>query len=107
MNPVKVIREKVSKLTDLPNIGKTVAADLKSIGITEPSQLAGQDPYDLYVQFCEAFGEIQDPCMLDVLMSIIDFMDGGEPRVWWDFTAERKRRYSSKIKISKSDYGSN
>ncbi|MDO9208140.1 MAG: helix-hairpin-helix domain-containing protein, partial [Sulfuricurvum sp.] len=45
MNPVKVIREKVSKLTDLPNIGKTVAADLKSIGIVTPEQLAGQDPY--------------------------------------------------------------
>ncbi|MDO9209048.1 MAG: helix-hairpin-helix domain-containing protein [Sulfuricurvum sp.] len=107
MNPVKVIREKVSKLTDLPNIGKTVAADLKSIGIVTPEQLAGQDPYELYVRFCEAFGEVQDPCMLDVLMSITDFMDGGEPRVWWDYTAERKRRYASKIKISKGDYCSN
>ncbi|MCJ7764315.1 MAG: helix-hairpin-helix domain-containing protein [Thiovulaceae bacterium] len=34
MNPSNVIREKVSKLTDLPNIGKTIAADLRSIGIT-------------------------------------------------------------------------
>ena len=95
MNPVKVIRENVSKLTDLPNIGKIVAADLKSIGITEPSQLAGQDPYDLYIRFCTAFGERQDPCMLDVLMSIIDFMDGGEPRVWWEYTPVRKARYST------------
>lgn len=93
MNPSKVIREKVSKLTDLPNIGKTVAADLKSIGITEPSQLVGQDPYALYVRFCEAFGERKDPCMLDVLMSITDFMNGGDARVWWDYTAERKERY--------------
>jgi hypothetical protein len=28
MNPAKVVREKVVKLTDLPNIGKTVAHDL-------------------------------------------------------------------------------
>lgn len=99
MNPKKVIRENVTKLTDLPNIGKTVAADLKLIGITKPSQLSGQDPYDLYVRFCEAFEEKQDPCMLDVLMSITDFMDGGEPHVWWDYTAERKRLYGSgKIK---------
>lgn len=95
MNPTKVIREKVDKLTDLPNIGKTVAYDLTRIGITHPEQLKDQDPYALYVQLCEAFGEKQDPCMLDVLMSITDFMDGGEPRVWWDYTAERKRRYAT------------
>jgi len=37
--------------------------------------------------------------MLDVLMSITDFMDGGAPRVWWDYTAERKRRYGDKIAV--------
>jgi hypothetical protein len=98
MNPGKVIREKVVNLTDLPNIGKTIAADLKSIGVVTPEQLIGQDPYDLYVCFCKAFGEKQDPCMLDVLISITDFMDGGEPRVWWEYTAERKKRYTSAIK---------
>jgi hypothetical protein len=99
MNPSKVIREKVEKLTDLPNIGKTIAADLKTIGITRPEQLKGEDPYDLYTRFCAAFGEKKDPCLLDVLMSVIDFMDGGEPRVWWDYTAERKKRYGDKIII--------
>lgn len=99
MNPSKVIRENVDQLTDLPNIGKTVANDLKKIGITSPDQLKGQDPYDLYVRFCTAFGEKQDPCMLDVLMSITDFMDGAEPRVWWDYTSERKRRYGDKIAV--------
>ena len=95
MNPAKVIREKVKKLTDLPNIGKTVAADLVRIGITSPDQLRGENPYDLYVRFCTAFTEKQDPCMLDVLMSITDFMDGGDPRVWWDYTTERKKRYGN------------
>jgi hypothetical protein len=37
--------------------------------------------------------------MLDVLMSITDFMDGGEPRVWRDYTAERKARYGDKIRL--------
>lgn len=95
MNPSKVIRENVINLTDLPNIGKTVAHDLTLIGITAPDQLRGEDPYDLYRRLCEAFGEKQDPCMLDVLMSITDFMNGGEARVWWDYTAERKRLYGS------------
>lgn len=99
MNPAKVVREKVLKLTDLPNIGKTVSTDLARIGITRPEQLRGEDPYDLYVRFCKAFGEKQDPCMLDVLMSITDFMNGGEPRVWWDYTAERKARYGDKLQV--------
>src|SRR3989338_2576254 len=100
MNPAKVIREKVEKLTDLHNIGKTVAHGLTLIGITSPDQLRGEDPYDLYVRFCEAFGERQDPCMLDVLMSITDFMNGGEARVWWDYTAERKALYGNKIQMN-------
>lgn len=100
MNPSKVIREKVSKMTDLPNVGKTVARDLRSIGITRPEDLIDQDPYELYVQLCHAFGERKDPCLLDVLMSITDFMNGGEPRVWWDYTPERKKRYKDKIIVT-------
>ncbi|MDD2837776.1 helix-hairpin-helix domain-containing protein [Sulfuricurvum sp.] len=99
MNPTKVVRENVVKLTDLPNVGKTVAADFAKIGITRPEQLRGEDPYDLYVRFCKAFGEKQDPCMLDVLMSITDFMNGADAKVWWDYTAERKVRYGEKIRV--------
>lgn len=99
MNPDKIIREKVEKLTDLPNIGKIIANDFKSVGITHPNQLIGVDPYELYVVFCKVFEERQDPCMLDVLMSITDFMNGNEPRVWWAYTEERKRRYGNKIII--------
>jgi hypothetical protein len=29
--------------------------------------------------------------LLDVFISITRFMDGEAPRVWWDYTAERKR----------------
>jgi hypothetical protein len=101
MNPQKVMREKVEKLTDLPNVGKTTAADLKRIGIERPQQLEGADPYVLYVRLCKAFGERQDPCMLDVLMSIVDFMDGAEPKRWWAYTRLRKRRYGEKIALTK------
>lgn len=103
MNPTKVIRENVTKLTDLPNIGKTMASDLRRIGIEHPQQLAWQDPYELYVRFCNTFGERQDPCVLDVLISIVDFADGGEPRVWWEYTAERKRLYGDKIAVRHGD----
>jgi hypothetical protein len=100
MNPEKVVRAKVRTLTDLPNVGKTVAADLGKIGIERPQQLEGADPYELYVRLCRAFGQRQDPCMLDVLMSIVDFMDGAEPKRWWAYTKLRKRRYGEKIAVA-------
>lgn len=91
MNPAKVNRGTTHQLTDLPNVGKTVARDLQSIGINTPDDLVGKDAFVLYRTLCEATGTVQDPCMLDVLMSVVDFMNGGEPQVWWAYTDERKR----------------
>lgn len=91
MNPAKVTRETTVKLTDLPNVGKTVAQDLRHIGIKSPEDLVGKDAFVLYHALCESTGTIHDPCMLDVMMSIVDFMNGGEPQVWWAYTDERKR----------------
>jgi predicted flap endonuclease-1-like 5' DNA nuclease len=39
-------RNTVGKLAALPNIGKSIAEDLSSIGIRNPQQLAGADPFD-------------------------------------------------------------
>ena len=91
MNPAKVNRKSVISLTDLPNIGKAMAADLRLIGIDEPGQLRGRSPYDLYERLCDRTGSRQDPCVLDTFISIVRFMDGEEPRPWHAFTAERKR----------------
>ncbi|MFQ6370449.1 helix-hairpin-helix domain-containing protein [Shewanella sp. YIC-542] len=93
MNPSKVKREQVHQLTDLPNIGKAMAADLQRLGIISPKQLQGRDPYELYLALCELTGERQDPCVLDVFMAITRFADGAEPAPWWHYTAERKQRY--------------
>lgn len=91
MNPQKVTRENTKKLTDLPNVGKAVAKDLELIGIHTPEALVGKDAFVLYRTLCDVTGTRLDPCMLDVLMSIVDFMEGGEPKVWWAYTKERKR----------------
>ena len=94
MNPSKVTRETTQKLTDLPNIGTSLAEDLQRIGIDQPDMLIGEDPFELYQRLCDATGTRQDPCVLDVFMSITDFMNGNEPRVWWEYTAWRKERYA-------------
>jgi Pathogenicity locus len=93
MNPQKVQRDKVTQLEDLPNIGKAMATDLRIIGIHTPEQLAGKNPFQLYEALCKRTGVRHDPCVIDVFMSIVHFMDGGEARPWWSFTGERKHSY--------------
>jgi hypothetical protein len=90
VNPARVDRARVRVLTDLPNVGPSVAGDLRLIDIHEPAQLVGRSPVELYRQLSEVTGARHDPCVLDVFMSITRFMDGEPPRPWWDYTAERK-----------------
>lgn len=84
-------RKTVSRLEDLPNIGKSIAADLVLVGIDHPSKLVGCDPFELYESLCEKTGKRKDPCVIDVFMSVVHFMEGGDPLPWWSFTGERKR----------------
>ena len=84
-------RDTVARLDALPNIGKVIARGLEQIGIDHPKKLVGQDPFDLYDRLCEVQGERIDPCVIDVFMSAVDFMEGGQPKPWWDFTDARKR----------------
>lgn len=93
MHPAKVRREQVKVLTDLPNVGPSLAGDLRALGIGAPAQLIGQDPAALYDRLCALTGTRQDPCVLDVFLSVVRFMDGEDPKPWWDYTAERKARF--------------
>ena len=80
-------------LEQIPNIGVSLAADLRSIGIVEPHDLVGRDPYGLYAALCTRSGQRQDPCVLDSFMAAADFMAGAAPAPWWRYTAQRKARY--------------
>lgn len=93
MNPRKVGRSSPRKLTDLPNVGPAMARNLELIGIRVPEDLRDRDPLELYERLCESAGVRQDPCVLDTFMSITDYVAGSEPRPWWTYTGERKRRY--------------
>ena len=90
MNPARVDRARLRVLTDLPNVGPSIAADLQLIGIDAPAQLVGGSPLALYRRLCDATRVRHDPCVLDVFISITRFMDGEPPRPWWDYTAERR-----------------
>ncbi|MBN1912363.1 MAG: helix-hairpin-helix domain-containing protein [Pirellulales bacterium] len=84
-------RDTVARLDALPNVGKVIARDLEQIGIDHPRKLVGQNPFDLYDKLCEAKGARIDHCVIDLFMSAVDFMEGGQPKPWWEFTDARKR----------------
>ena len=77
-------------LEQLPNIGPSLAADLRLIGIREPKELRGKDAFVLYQRLCAATGQRQDPCVLDTFMAATDFMSGAPAAPWWSYTAQRK-----------------
>lgn len=96
MHPSKVDRSRLHRLEDLPNIGRAMAADLQRLGIRRPQDLVGQDPLELYAALGLLTGRRQDPCVLDVFMSVTRFMDGGPALPWWSFTPARKRLLQGK-----------
>jgi hypothetical protein len=86
-------RSHIKKLEDLPNVGKAAAADLRLLGINDAAQLHGQDPLLLYQRLCHLTGQRHDPCVLDVMIAVVRYMEGGPELPWWAYTAERKEKY--------------
>ena len=89
-----------ANLEDLPNVGKAIAADLRAVGIRQPSQLKRQDPYALYDRLNRVTGLRHDPCLLDTFIAVVRFVDGGPPKPWWAYTAERKRTLAARRRRS-------
>ena len=81
------------RLEQLPNIGPSLAADLRLLGIEHPSELARCDAYTLYQTLCQRTGKRQDPCVLDTFMAATEFMRGAPPAPWWNYTPRRKQLY--------------
>lgn len=84
-------RAALTQLEEIVNIGPSIAGDLRLIGISRPKDLVGQDPYILYDRLCSARRVRQDPCVLDVFISAVRYMEGAPARPWYRYTAERKR----------------
>jgi hypothetical protein len=80
-------------LEQLPNIGPSLAADLRLIGVHSPDDLRGQDAFVLYRKLCTVTGQRHDPCVLDTFMATTDFMSGARAAPWWHYTARRKAQF--------------
>ena len=78
-------------LEDLPNVGASVAADLRRIGVRAPRDLRGKDPFALYRKLERVTGTRHDPCVLDTFIGAVRYVEGAPARPWWHYTSERKR----------------
>ena len=90
-------RSEIDHLQQIMNIGPSIADDLNRIGIRRPQQLCRRDPWRLFLKLCQNDGIKYDPCVLDVFISAVDFMDGNRPQPWWNYTARRKREFGVRI----------
>ena len=81
----------VSCLEDLPNIGRSIAADLRTLGIHTPADFAKHRPLELYENLTPVMGHRHDPCVLYTFLSVEHFQRSGEKQPWWKFTEEGKR----------------
>jgi len=82
---------KPDKLEAIPNIGKSIATDLRSIGILTPAQLAKSDPLETYHTLSSTMGHRHDPCILYTLIAVSHYLKTGEAIPWWKFTETGKK----------------
>jgi alkaline phosphatase len=100
--PVRPARDRshVNDLQQIKNVGPSIAADFGRIGIRAPSDLCQADPYELYERLCQVDGQRHDPCVLDVFISAVEYMQGRPARPWWKYTARRKRELARRQKAA-------
>ena len=87
----KLKREQYSRLEQIPNIGPSLAKDLRLIGVSHPKDLIGRNPYAMYEELCRKTERRHDPCVIDAFISAVRFMQGEPKRPWWSYTSERKQ----------------
>lgn len=88
-------RSAFTRLEQLSNVGPAIAAKLRRVDVCVPADLLGRDPYALFEELRSRTGERHDPCLLDVFISVVRFMEGGPERPWWEYTADRKARLAT------------
>lgn len=47
------------------------------LGLTAPADLVGQDPYQMYEELCSLTNQRHDPCVIDVFIAAVRFMEDG------------------------------
>jgi len=90
-----MVRNEIRDFQKIPNVGKATVKDFILLGINEPFELVGRDPYQMYNDLCLITNQRHDPCVIDVFISAVRYMEGGAAKKWWEFTLERKKHMGS------------
>lgn len=92
-----VYRTEIKDLKNIPNVGPATIGYLKTVGVHKPFELVGQNPYSMFEELCHVSGKQYDPCLLDVFISAVKFMEGAPAKEWWQYTKERKNYLKKKL----------
>lgn len=76
-------------LQTIPGVGKSIAQDLRDIGIHSVADLKGCDPVKLYDRSNRVAGALQDRCLLYVFRCAVYFAEhrrhDPEKLKWWNW----------------------
>lgn len=75
-------------LESIPGVGKSIAEDLRLIGINRPSCLKGKDPEKLYAKHNKRVGRTEDRCLLYTFRCAVYYAEGGRAPAklkWWNW----------------------
>ncbi len=78
----------MNDLREIPGIGRSLAADLKSLGYTEVQDLRGENPEEMYDRLQTQVGAHVDRCVLYNFRCAVYYAEGGrEPDKlkWWSW----------------------
>lgn len=76
------------QLEHIPGVGKSIADDLRAIGIHHTSDLRGKDPEQLFHLSNAKAGVVQDRCVLYTFRCAVYYADGGREKdklLWWNW----------------------
>ncbi len=78
-----------NELEQIPGVGKSIAQDLRHLGITSIDELKGKDPEQLYRRLCDFKASPVDRCMLYVLRCAVYYASNSDPDPellkWWNW----------------------
>ncbi len=81
--------ESLRDLRRLPGVGPSIAQDLFELGVRSVSDLATEDPEDMYDRHCLQKGMRVDPCVLYVFRCAVYAARTSRPRpdllLWWNW----------------------
>lgn len=87
-------RTDIDSFNDIPNVGPATIKYLNILGINRPFELIGQDPCSMFQKLCKITRRQFDPCLADVFISAVKYMEGEPAQKWWHYTEERKRIFN-------------